>query len=420
MVQGSSLPSLPSLPPSVEDYVSSVPPLPTLLGGLTFPAVLILSQYLQYGLGVTTSDRWLHGVSSSTLHRLSSSPPSFFTAVLRKARSLIPRPSCSVYGFATVVAGGVSSVVVRDLALNFQAERRHTGLGKWYMWGYDHDRNVGGRLSSRNSPTSPLQYSPPLFSHSNVPLISHYLRLTLVTMLLFPLLNGRYFAATTPSSYISLGSFSRGAGGSIPTAAVNGVDKYASPLGRSRILSLGEKYGCHTCGTRRLLRSYGPSSILPSMSSSSSSGVGAASASAFPPLPTFHADHMPPSSIVRSVNSRLWRRVSGMYLTQRFYPQCTPCSNAQGGLLNGLITGGGGGGAASSSSSASSKRVGELLRGYNHAFVPRRHHAVGLLLALLTTPTERDGREGRPGGYQNLKEAEKGIEDTISSILPFV
>ena len=111
---------------------------------------------------------------------------------------------------------------------------------------------------------------------------------------------GGRFWALSPSSLSTLGAFARTARASLPATL-----KYATSTERATIQQLGRRFGCHTCGARLL----------------SSNG-------------RFNADHMPPLSEVKRANSALWRRLLSRPMRQRFYPQCTDCSNLQGALLS--------------------------------------------------------------------------------------
>eukprot|EP00466_Bigelowiella_natans_P010952 jgi/Bigna1/81486/fgenesh1_pg.81_\ len=76
--------------------------------------------------------------------------------------------------------------------------------------------------------------------------------------------------------------------------AVGGTLKMALPSD----LRLGQKYGCHTCGYKKAA--------------------------------TFIGDHMPPVSVVLKSRKEFLRNMLNLAVTQRFYPQCEPCSNRQG------------------------------------------------------------------------------------------
>lgn len=116
----------------------------------------------------------------------------------------------------------------------------------------------------------------------------------------FIALGGRYWALS-PSGLATLGAFSHRSRGSLPATLA-----YASAAERAAIQRLGQRFGCHTCGSREILRS----------------------------PPRFIADHMPPLSEVRVLNAAMWRRVLSQPVKQRFYPQCVTCSGKQAALLS--------------------------------------------------------------------------------------
>lgn len=104
------------------------------------------------------------------------------------------------------------------------------------------------------------------------------------SLVVFKILGGR-FRSVLPSSLLHPGAFAR------KYIPAKGQD-YASAAVKKRLRLLGRKHGCHSCG-RRWWTSY----------------VG---------------DHMPPNKLVREGQQ------------QRFYPQCTHCSNLQGAALSSM------------------------------------------------------------------------------------
>ena len=127
----------------------------------------------------------------------------------------------------------------------------------------------------------------------------HSLRVAFVGLIVFKLMAGRFWAVA-PSSFTSLGSFARA---SLPASS----NSYASSSQRAAIERIGSLSGCHTCGSRMMF------SIGKKVS--------------------FHADHMPPNAVVKQMNENWFRKKTGMFVKQRFYPQCTNCSGIQGGIL---------------------------------------------------------------------------------------
>jgi len=106
---------------------------------------------------------------------------------------------------------------------------------------------------------------------------------------LFFSLGGR-FRSVCPSDLRFPGAYSR------PSVTLKTAgEKYADGFQRGWISSVGQIYGCHSCGLR---------------------------------AKAFHADHMPPNSLVKKLNARWYRRFLPT-VEQQFYPQCSGCSNLQ-------------------------------------------------------------------------------------------
>ncbi len=106
------------------------------------------------------------------------------------------------------------------------------------------------------------------------------------SLVVFRALGGR-FSNVLPSSLLRPGAFARDW---LPTT--RGM-QYATDKERDMIQTIGRRYGCHSCGKRR--------------------------------VSNFVADHQPPSKTIVG---------AGEVLSQRFYPQCNRCSRQQGGLLS--------------------------------------------------------------------------------------
>lgn len=111
---------------------------------------------------------------------------------------------------------------------------------------------------------------------------------------LFRILRGRFFTLA-PSDYRNLGAFNR------QQASLPATTEYADTSKRAVINTFGRLFGCHTCGVKKSVQ--------------------------------FHADHMPPVNFVKKANARLLRRLLGLRMLQRYYPQCSVCSNQQGMLV---------------------------------------------------------------------------------------
>lgn len=202
---------------------------------------------------------------------------------------------------------------------------------------------------------------------------SHALRVCAFGLLAFKGLGGRFWSIA-PSNITNLGSFAR------TVFSIPATEKYATSSQRKVIERLGRTIGCHTCGSRMIFHK-------------SPNGV------------KFIADHMPPQAVVKQMNARWYRRLFGIKVKQRFYPQCITCSNLQGGLL----------------SKATQKILGEkdtkkyfIFRGkamnlatagggknaYNHGFTFRKEYLAGGAVAAATTlnASERDVLGGESWG----------------------
>ena len=109
---------------------------------------------------------------------------------------------------------------------------------------------------------------------------AHLLRTTFLGVFIFSMLGGRMYAVS-PSSLISRGAYFRRG---IPASA-----EYATAGERTVLRGIFKRHGCHTCGYRP--------GILPSAR-------------------TFHADHVPPLSVVKYLNGRGWRGLTGAKVKQ--------------------------------------------------------------------------------------------------------
>lgn len=132
---------------------------------------------------------------------------------------------------------------------------------------------------------------------------------------MFKLLGGRFWSVA-PSSFTAPGSFA------LITPGVGCISakssSYATAAEKVSLRRMGQKFGCHTCGTRRPFYKMG--------------GV-------------FIADHIPPNAVVEqwTRNQRMdWFRsflrklklAPQLRIQQYFFPQCKACSGIQGGLLS--------------------------------------------------------------------------------------
>ncbi|EDV20357.1 uncharacterized protein TRIADDRAFT_61091 [Trichoplax adhaerens] len=106
---------------------------------------------------------------------------------------------------------------------------------------------------------------------------------TVAAGITFKIAGGR-FKSVLPSSFFKAGAFAHSC---IPAKG----QMYATKKEKWLLTSLGRKYGCHTCGSRRSKFYFG--------------------------------DHIPPNTLLRKGEQQV------------FYPQCNQCSSLQGGLLSG-------------------------------------------------------------------------------------
>jgi hypothetical protein len=190
--------------------------------------------------------------------------------------------------------------------------------------------------------------------------VAHLLRVSAVGLLMYKGLGGRFWAVS-PSSVTNLGSFAR------TVFSLPATEKYATRSQRKSIERLGRTFGCHTCGSRRII-------------SRSKNGV------------KFIADHMPPQAVVKQMNGRWYRELFGMKTKQRFFPQCVRCSNMQGGILS------------DASRNLMKEKKSMIMRrklpnlsdagggknAFNHGMALRKEHFAGALVATCTTYNASD------------------------------
>lgn len=217
---------------------------------------------------------------------------------------------------------GLVTVATASLASHWVATQMQQKQHQQFHW---HDllsrtnRNPLDSILSQNSISSLLT--------------SKNMCICLVGIVSFRLLGGRFWAIA-PSSYTNLGSFARF---SLPA-----TENYATITQKSNLQRLGRIWGCHTCGSRwRTMY--------------------------------FVGDHMPPKSVaMEKIKQRgIWRILLPTKRTSfRFYPQCTICSNKQGGMLARAIHKHKAGGGSNS---------------YFHGWRPRLFHWTGGVVAMATT-----------------------------------
>ena len=191
----------------------------------------------------------------------------------------------AVVGAAGLAACEVTTQILCRPSLTRQLQR---------LWSSDVTNNTGstGNNKKDNSTTTtttttttgsgkPMTLTP--FGDASVARPLGYALGIVLSCALFRLQGGR-FRAIAPSSLYNPGAFGQ-VSGSIPASG----REYATTSERAQLLALGKKHGCHTCGRRWFTG--------------------------------FVGDHMPPNYLVKPGQK------------QRFYPQCTTCSNLQGATI---------------------------------------------------------------------------------------
>lgn len=191
----------------------------------------------------------------------------------------------------------------------------------------------------------------------------HAARICIIGLLTYKTLFRSNFMSLSPSSYTARGSFARKG---IPIIAPSSSSSprssssmllpssfnYATKSQRNTLDQLGRRFGCHTCGSRLLFNK------LPNTKKI-----------------IFHGDHIPPVSVAKQINNRWYNRKLGRTVRQRFYPQCTNCSNKQGGLLSRAVNAG----------HKNLHVVGGGSESYFHGWRMRVGHLTGGLVAAVST-----------------------------------
>lgn len=124
----------------------------------------------------------------------------------------------------------------------------------------------------------------------------------------FSVLGGQAMSMS-PSDVRQLGAFAHPRTGAIPATMA-----YATPNERKKILDIGRRFGCHSCGTRRPPAA--PDGFL-----------------------GFICDHQPPVIVASRHNRQLWRRLTGWKVRQQFFPHCWQCSQIQSSAVRNLKDG---------------------------------------------------------------------------------
>ena len=247
----------------------------------------------------------------------------------RSTFSRLAAPMRTALGSGTSVGiGGGSAVVEKSIAAvrNAGENARENVVklksritGERGRGGGRHDDggggSGGGRGTGSTSNTNAVSFTVTLFPELRQRLEDAWtgtapyheaLFAALVGAALYCALGGRWMSIA-PSDVRSFGAFARPNVGSLPATM-----EYATTAERSKILAMGRRFGCHTCGVRR-------------------PRVGALGTA-------FIADHQPPKKIAREANRRLWRRVTGWKVRQQFLPQCSSCSQVQSAAVKNLAT----------------------------------------------------------------------------------
>lgn len=256
-------------------HANNIPILPTMAGTLTFTATLSLSTFLQ----------------SKLLHSSTG----------------IVKPIPSILGLGSVALASLLSHFISIQAYAYQQQLNT-------MWSSNDNSFVDNSLLRLPESFSSID---PFFNGGSSPNyinqyfdfipndldVTHILRVIVVGLIAYKGLGGRFWSVS-PSSFTHLGSFAR------KRKSLPATDAYASKLERKVINEMGKKFGCHVCGDRMIKKE------------GLKSGT------------KFVADHIPPRSVARQMNSRGYRRLTGRKVKQRFFPQCVHCSLKQSNILS--------------------------------------------------------------------------------------
>lgn len=128
--------------------------------------------------------------------------------------------------------------------------------------------------------------------HFERPTADDVVRASICGLTAYAILGGR-LTSLSPSNLSSVGAFGRRAA-SLPASRI-----YATDAQRRQLADMGRRFGCHTCGVKRSFQ--------------------------------WIADHQPPQKIAALRDARWWKRLPflGAPTSQRFFPQCAPCSQKQ-------------------------------------------------------------------------------------------
>lgn len=258
---------------------------------------------------------------------------------------------------------GILSVSLASLASHYVAIQSYT-----YLSSNDKER-IERERKMRLFASSNVHDESIAFKYFDVP--THFIRVCALGLVTFKLLGGRFWSIS-PSSYTSLGSFSR--------VSLPATQNYATQIQRKQIERLGSLWGCHTCGHRALFQ------LRNNVN--------------------FHADHIPPISVAKQMNSKLWRRLFHMPVKHRFYPQCVKCSDKQGGILSKATS------ALQSNPKINLRKAGAGSLACFHGNRFRLFHCAGGILGIITVYDD--------GGNDNFKHIQHQIITNVQNILDFV
>ena len=128
--------------------------------------------------------------------------------------------------------------------------------------------------------------------HFERPTADDVVRASICGLTAYAVLGGR-LTSLSPSNLSSVGAFGR------RSASLQASRSYATDAQRRQLADLGRRFGCHTCGVKQSFQ--------------------------------WIADHQPPQKIAALRDARWWKRLPflGAPTSQRFFPQCAPCSQKQ-------------------------------------------------------------------------------------------
>jgi len=412
-VPSSSSTSSPGISPSSSSQGGDAPPFPPPLSSLQTEVSNQFSNINQAIIPPTLHVPACMAAGTFSFYSTMALSTLFQGKILRLSTgSMTPVPT--IAGIATVAVGGLAahgtSVVVTALQRNERdkkTRRRAMSSSSWWRQSTQQQTQQAPAFAdfmtfdqasqTFQSGIQSIENDVRNFGRAlrNDP--AHAVRIATLALIAFKVLGGRFWSIP-PSSYTSLGSFAR-VSHSIP-AKMN----YATSAQRKVIETVGRRWGCHTCGSRMVF-----ARTKPSLSGGATSIV------------KFHADHMPPRSVVNAMDSRWWRRLLRIQVKQRFYPQCVSCSNVQGSILSKAASRNGAGGILKSKANGARALAasGGGSVAYNHGFRPRFYHITGGLVAVATVADANEDEVVRNGNARRFRMIHAQIDDTFGSVVDF-